>query len=350
MALGWLIASAVRRPAGDYSGLSAYSSGGPGGSEAIRQGEAADDADHPGRARLPEAGLRQRSSELFEQLGKGQSRWRCSSPAPTRASARTCWRRRAGRAVHPPQRRQHRPAARRRPVGGGGDDRVRGRCSCGSRDVILCGHSQAAGRCTGCWSRRRWRSCRAWPAGWSTPRTVAAAGARPRAPDDEQRLERAIEQNVLVQLEHLKTHPAVARRPGGADAAAARLGVPLREGKVDAYDPLNGKLRSERPPRLNDPSGNHGGAEPDGLGDAHLTRVQSPERLRRVLSLPGAAREPAVWQAPPAEAKRASRGPSRPGAPREAEPRPQRVPGGAREPGQPGHAAGPLQTCRHNNQ
>jgi carbonic anhydrase len=58
----------------------------------------------------------------------------------------------------------------------------------------------------------------------------------------EQKLTRAIEQNVLVQLEHLRTHPAV------RDALQARTlrlhgwVYHFEKGLVDSYDPLSGQF------------------------------------------------------------------------------------------------------------
>lgn len=69
-------------------------------------------------------------------------------------------------------------------------------------------------------------------------RVRALAGTMP--PDKA--LQFAIEQNVLVQLEHLRGHPAV---QAGLEARALRLHgwvYHFEEGRVDAYDALSGKF------------------------------------------------------------------------------------------------------------
>lgn len=105
------------------------------------------------------------------------------------------------------------------------------------RDIILCGHS----KCGAMHGLLEPEALKHLPSvsGWlDHARTLL-----PKIPDGlspEERLERAIEENVLLQLEHLKTHPAV------RDALAART-VRLRgwvyhfeKGKVESYDPLTG--------------------------------------------------------------------------------------------------------------
>src|SRR5829696_8188024 len=84
------------------------------------------------------------------------------------------------------------------------------------RDIILCGHS----RCGAMHGLLAPEALAKLPsvAGWLQhaqevlPRVQAMAGLT-----EEQKLDRAIEQNVLVQMEHLKTHPSV------RDALAARV-------------------------------------------------------------------------------------------------------------------------------
>lgn len=104
------------------------------------------------------------------------------------------------------------------------------------RDIILCGHS----KCGAMHGLIEPTALRTLPtvAGW----LAHAQGVLSRIPseirDPEDRLKRAIEQNVLVQLEHLRTHPAV------RDALAARSlrlhgwVYHFEEGRVDTYDAL----------------------------------------------------------------------------------------------------------------
>jgi carbonic anhydrase len=107
------------------------------------------------------------------------------------------------------------------------------------RDIILCGHSKC-GAMHGLLQPEalgRLPSVNGWleHARAILPK-VQSAGSLP--PDEM--LQQAIEENVLLQLEHLRTHPAV------RDALEART-VRLRgwvyhfeKGTVDSYDPLTG--------------------------------------------------------------------------------------------------------------
>ena len=73
-----------------------------------------------------------------------------------------------------------------------------------------------------------------------------------------ERLERAIEKNVLLQLEHLRTHPAVR---AALDAGALRLHgwvYHFETGRVDVYDPLTGQfvqLSEARRPKWQEQAG-----------------------------------------------------------------------------------------------
>jgi carbonic anhydrase len=106
-------------------------------------------------------------------------------------------------------------------------------------DVIVCGHSKC-GAMHGLLepsALARLPSVSAWltHASEVLAKVQGVAGLTP-----EQQLERAIEQNVLVQLEHLRTHPAVA---DGLAARTLRLHgwvYHFEKGQVDAYDPVSG--------------------------------------------------------------------------------------------------------------
>ncbi len=107
------------------------------------------------------------------------------------------------------------------------------------RDVILCGHS----KCGAMHGLIEPEALAKLPtvAGWLAHAQEVLAKVPADLPAEE-RLRRAIEQNVLVQLEHLKTHPAV------RDALAARTlrlhgwVYHFEKGKVDVYDPLSGRF------------------------------------------------------------------------------------------------------------
>jgi len=107
------------------------------------------------------------------------------------------------------------------------------------RDVILCGHS----KCGAMHGLLEPEALGRLPsvAGWLEharallPKIQSAGDLSPG-----ERLKRAIEENVLLQLEHLRTHPSV------RDALAARTlrlhgwVYHFEKGKVESYDPLNG--------------------------------------------------------------------------------------------------------------
>ncbi|MFO0846244.1 MAG: carbonic anhydrase [Gemmataceae bacterium] len=109
------------------------------------------------------------------------------------------------------------------------------------RDIILCGHS----KCGAMHGLLEPQALQRLPsvAGWLAhaqevlPRVQAAGALSP-----EEQLDRAIKENVLVQLEHLKSHPAV------RDALAVRTlrlhgwVYHFEKGLVESYDPLSGKF------------------------------------------------------------------------------------------------------------
>jgi carbonic anhydrase len=107
------------------------------------------------------------------------------------------------------------------------------------RDIILCGHS----KCGAMHGLIEQPALGKLPsvAGW----LVHAKEVLTKLPanvSQEELLAHAIEENVLVQMEHLKTHPAV------RDALAARTlrlhgwVYHFEKGKVDTYDPLSGRF------------------------------------------------------------------------------------------------------------
>lgn len=107
------------------------------------------------------------------------------------------------------------------------------------REIILCGHS----KCGAMHGLIEPQALGPLPtvAGW----LAHAREVPPRLPADlppEARLARAIEENVLVQLEHLRGHPAVR---AALEARAVRLHgwvYHFERGEVDAYDALSGKF------------------------------------------------------------------------------------------------------------
>lgn len=61
--------------------------------------------------------------------------------------------------------------------------------------------------------------------------------------DDEARLAMLTEQNVVLQLQHLKTHPAIARRLAKGDLQLHGWVYDIKSGGVDAYDEASGKFQ-----------------------------------------------------------------------------------------------------------
>jgi carbonic anhydrase len=108
------------------------------------------------------------------------------------------------------------------------------------KDVILCGHS----KCGAMHGLLEPHDLAKLPsvAGWLAhakevlPR-VQSAGSSP-----EQQLKQAVEQNVLVQMEHLRSHPAVRDALAGRTLRLHGWVYHFEHGKVDAYDPLSGRF------------------------------------------------------------------------------------------------------------
>jgi carbonic anhydrase len=108
------------------------------------------------------------------------------------------------------------------------------------RDVILCGHS----RCGAMYGLLEPEELAKLPsvAGWLEYAKEVLSQVPEAGLTADQRLTMAIEKNVLVQLEHLKTHPAV---KAALETRALRLHgwvYHFEKGQVDVYDPLSGRF------------------------------------------------------------------------------------------------------------
>jgi carbonic anhydrase len=109
------------------------------------------------------------------------------------------------------------------------------------RDIILCGHS----KCGAMHGLLNPAALGKLPsvAGWlDHAKEVLPRLEALKTLDPDQLLAHAIEQNVLVQLEHLKSHPAVRE---ALTARVLRLHgwvYHFEKGAVDTYDPLTGKF------------------------------------------------------------------------------------------------------------
>jgi len=62
--------------------------------------------------------------------------------------------------------------------------------------------------------------------------------------DDEERMRLLLEQNVILQLQHLKTHPAVAARLAKGDLKLHGWIYDIKSGGVQAYDEATNKFES----------------------------------------------------------------------------------------------------------
>lgn len=108
------------------------------------------------------------------------------------------------------------------------------------RDVILCGHSQ----CGAMHGLLEPETLVQLPsvAGWLAHAKAVLPKVQTPELSAEERLGRAVEANVLVQLEHLRTHPAVR---SALTARTLRLHgwvYHFEHGRVDGYDPVAGKF------------------------------------------------------------------------------------------------------------
>jgi carbonic anhydrase len=108
------------------------------------------------------------------------------------------------------------------------------------RDVILCGHS----RCGAVHGLLEPEALAKLPsvAAWLEYARPVLAQLPQTEQTPDQRLALAVEKNVLVQMEHLKTHPAV---KAALEARTLRLHgwvYHFEMGKVDVYDPLTGRF------------------------------------------------------------------------------------------------------------
>jgi carbonic anhydrase len=108
------------------------------------------------------------------------------------------------------------------------------------REVILCGHS----RCGAMHGLLEPEALAKLPsvAGW----LQYAREVLPQLPQGgltpDQRLALAVEQNVLLQLEHLKTHPAVQAALAARTLRLHGWVYHFENGAVDVYDPLSSRF------------------------------------------------------------------------------------------------------------
>ncbi|MCA9248120.1 MAG: carbonic anhydrase [Planctomycetales bacterium] len=113
----------------------------------------------------------------------------------------------------------------------------------GVKDIIICGHSRcgAMGGLLDETQTREMPAVRSWLSHAESTRRIIGANYQ-HMTDPNARLTATVEENVLVQLEHLRTHPAVS-------VALARREVNLHgwvykfeTGQVFGYDPTSGQF------------------------------------------------------------------------------------------------------------
>ena len=110
-------------------------------------------------------------------------------------------------------------------------------------DIILCGHSHCGAMTTLLEpaTAARMPAVRAWMTfAESTARIVEENYSHLRRP--EERLAITVEENVLVQLEHLRTHPSVAAALARGALKLHGWVYKLETGQVFAYDPSRGQF------------------------------------------------------------------------------------------------------------
>ncbi|MFM7148523.1 MAG: carbonic anhydrase [Gemmataceae bacterium] len=108
------------------------------------------------------------------------------------------------------------------------------------RDIILCGHS----KCGAMHGLLEPHGLEKLPsvASWINHSKSILPNLEKESGSIEDRLAVAIEQNVLLQLENLKTHPSVQQALKSRDLRLHGWVYHFESGKVDRYDPLQGKF------------------------------------------------------------------------------------------------------------
>ena len=115
------------------------------------------------------------------------------------------------------------------------------------QDVIVCGHSHC-GAMNGLLNLDKCRDLPAvtsWLAHAESTRMIIRENYRDRSPDDLPTL--TVQENVLVQLENLRTHPAVAARLASGKLKLHGWFYKLETGEVLAFSPEYGQFASVAP-------------------------------------------------------------------------------------------------------
>ena len=113
------------------------------------------------------------------------------------------------------------------------------------RDIIVCGHSHC-GAMAGLLdppSIQSLPSVRSWVAHAEATRRIIQENYA-HLEDGKARLTATVEENVLVQLENLRTHPAVAAALARDDLTLHGWVYKFESGQVFSYDPVSGQFLS----------------------------------------------------------------------------------------------------------
>ena len=109
------------------------------------------------------------------------------------------------------------------------------------REIVVCGHSQ----CGAMHGLLAPEALTTLPdvGNWLSHAQDAVSKTPPvEGESHEQRLRRVIEQNVLLQLEHVKSHPAVIEALASRAMRLHGWVYTFESGNVDIYEPLSGKF------------------------------------------------------------------------------------------------------------
>ncbi len=114
--------------------------------------------------------------------------------------------------------------------------------SLGVKDIIVCGHSHCGAMAALIDPEKTddLPQLRAWLDYASATRRIIHENYKDR--DGDSRLTAAVEENVLVQLENLRTHPTVAARLARGDIHLHGWVYKIETGEVFAYDPNQGQF------------------------------------------------------------------------------------------------------------
>ena len=116
------------------------------------------------------------------------------------------------------------------------------------RQIVLCGHTDCGamkGLASGAAATADMPTVQAWLRNAEAARSVV----KTRGLDDNQVVQALVEENVRLQLTHLRTHPAVAARVAQGQLALQGWVYDIGHGKVTVLDEARGRFESLREAR-----------------------------------------------------------------------------------------------------